>query len=90
MTGRAPLTSDEEVTLRRVAYGQSDVRAMRRQDLERLRALDLIKESKDGPVLTAAGKHCFDRLPKAMTQGGNGPLDTMLRALGRNVRYSRR
>ncbi len=66
---RAPvaiLTPDEEVTLRRVAFGQSDVRAMRAQDLTRLRKLRLIEDSKDGPCLTVSGRQRFDELPKAM------------------------
>jgi len=61
----APLTTNEEVTLRRVAYGQSDARAMRRHDLARLHELFLIEDSKDGPRLTPAGKLRFDILPKA-------------------------
>ena len=60
------LTPDEEVTLRRVAFGQSDVRAMRAQDLTRLRNLRLIQDSKDGPCLTVSGRQRFDELPKAM------------------------
>ena len=65
-TPGAVLTPDEEVTLRRVAYGQSDVRAMRVQDLTRLRNLRLIQDSKDGPCLTVSGRQRFDELPKAM------------------------
>ena len=38
----APLSANEEVTLRRVAYGQSDVAHLRAADLVRLRALKLI------------------------------------------------
>jgi len=62
----AVLTPEEEVTLRRVAFGQSDVRAMRAQDLTRLRNLRLIQDSKDGPCLTVSGRQRFDELPKAM------------------------
>lgn len=89
MTAEVPLSNDEEVTLRRVAYGQSEVRAMRRQDLVRLRKLDLIAESKDGPVLTAAGKRRFEQLPKAVALDSKGPLDMLLKALGQRVRGSR-
>jgi hypothetical protein len=62
----AVLTPEEEVTLRRVAFGQSDVRAMRAQDLTRLRNLRLIQDGKDGPCLTVTGRQRFDELPKAM------------------------
>jgi hypothetical protein len=47
----APLTTNEEVTLRRVAYGQSDARVMRGHDLVRLHKLLLIEDSKDVPRL---------------------------------------
>ena len=62
----AVLTPEEEVTLRRVAFGQSEVRAMRAQDLTRLRNLRLIQDGKDGPCLTVTGRQRFDELPKAM------------------------
>ena len=62
----AVLTPEEEVTLRRVAFGQSDVRAMRAQDLTRLRNLRLIQDGKDGPCLTVTGRQRFDELPKAV------------------------
>ena len=70
------LTPDEEITLRRVAFGQSDVRAMRAQDLTRLRNLRLIRDSKDGPCLTDSGRQRFDELPKAMLMD-RGPKDLM-------------
>ncbi|WP_422034151.1 hypothetical protein [Reyranella sp.] len=75
-TPQAILTPDEEVTLRRVAFGQSDVRAMRAQDLSRLRNLRLIQDSKDGPCLTVSGRQRFEELPKAMLMD-RGPKDLM-------------
>jgi hypothetical protein len=59
-----PLTTDEEITLRRVAYGQSEVTHLRANDLARLRELALIAGSPRVPTLTAAGKERFDRLAK--------------------------
>lgn len=75
-TPQVILTPDEEVTLRRVAFGQSDVRAMRAQDLTRLRHLRLIQDGKDGPCLTVSGRQRFDELPKAMLMD-KGPKDLM-------------
>jgi hypothetical protein len=63
----ATLSPEEEVTLRRVAFGQSEVRALRREDLARLRRLGLIEDAKDGPRLTAEGKARFDCLPRAFS-----------------------
>ena len=56
------LTRDEEVTLRRVAYGQSDLRMLRPQDLHTLRELKLIAEHRDGPLLTPEGRRAFEAL----------------------------
>ena len=66
MTGGqlAPLSNNEEVTLRRVAYGQSDIAHLRADDLKRLRALKLIDGSPRVPSLTPAGKQRFDTLAK--------------------------
>jgi hypothetical protein len=74
----AKLTPDEEITLRRVAFGQSEVRAMRRDDLIRLRRLGLIEDAKDGPRLTAAGKRCFDALGNPSAMGTDRQHETMM------------
>jgi hypothetical protein len=62
----ATLSDDEIVTLRRVAFGQSETRTLRRADLDRLRRLRLIEDSKDGPRLTASGKVHVAALPKSV------------------------
>ena len=51
-SAHAPLTTNEEVTLRRVAYGRSRVRAMRQHDFTRLHELHLIKDSKVSAAAT--------------------------------------
>lgn len=58
------LTANEEVTLRRVAFGESPARTLRAEDLARLRLLRLIADGKDGPCLTAGGRTYFSALPK--------------------------
>ena len=63
------LSADEEITLRRVAYGQSEVRVLRAADLDRLRKLFLIEDAKDGPRLTLAGRIHFASLPKGVFVG---------------------
>ncbi len=78
-----PLTDEEEITLRRVAFGESEVKAMRVRDLARLRRLRLIEDAKDGPRLTAAGRIVFDGLPKAVGQQKPGRSDDMLRHMER-------
>jgi len=73
-----PLSSNEAITLRRVAYGQSDVDCLRSQDLARLRVLKLIEGSEREPMLTADGKQRFDALPKAAARTSFKPHDELL------------
>ena len=60
------LTEEEAVTLRRVAFGQSEARSLRQDDLARLLALRLIVTGRDGLELTPSGRSTFDSLPRAV------------------------
>jgi hypothetical protein len=60
------ITDEEAVTLRRVAFGQSDIRTLRRADLEQLLHLRLIEKVQGGLRLTTAGKEHFDSLPRGV------------------------
>jgi ribosomal protein S19E (S16A) len=73
-----PLSEPQKVTLRRVAFGQSDVRAMRTHDLAELKRRGLIEEGKDGPVLTGAGRQRFDALPKSSIQTESRSFEDMM------------
>jgi hypothetical protein len=86
----ALLNSNEAVTLRRVAFGQSDASTLRPQDLARLRVLKLIEGSAREPTLTADGKRCFDALPKAATFTDFKPHDELLTAMTRLLGEPRR
>jgi len=79
------LTSNEEITLRRVALGESPMRSMRAQDLAQLRRLRLIDDGKDGPRLTVNDRKHFDALLKAVALSDSGPQD-LLRAMTRILR----
>lgn len=81
----APLSNNEEVTLRRVAFGQSDVACLRAQDLERLRTLRLIEGSAREPTLTADGKRHFDALPKAAARTEFKAHDDLLAAMAKRL-----
>jgi len=81
------ITDEEAVTLRRVAFGQSDIRTLRRADLDQLLQLRLIEEVKGGLRLTISGKEHFDSLPRGvfadaprqrngLPQGTPGPWPT--------------
>jgi hypothetical protein len=62
---RPVLSDNEAVTLRRIAFGESDVERLRRADLERLASLHLITAQGSLLVLTVAGRRHFDSLPRA-------------------------
>jgi hypothetical protein len=58
------LTDEEAVTLRRVGFGESEVRTLRRADLDRLLRLRLIEVVKDGMALTTLGREHLESLPR--------------------------
>jgi hypothetical protein len=60
------LTDDEAITLRRIAFSESDIRSLRRGDVDRLLKLRLVAEAKDNLVLTISGKEHFDSLPRSL------------------------
>jgi hypothetical protein len=60
------LTGNEAITLRRVAFGESDTRLLRHADIQRLLDLRLIAAAGDGMMaLTKAGRTHYDSLPRA-------------------------
>jgi hypothetical protein len=70
LTHGAPLTHDEQITLRRVAYGQSTPGTLPARDIERLRALGLVEGPPHAPAVTPSGRRCFESLsgPAALGQ----------------------
>ena len=81
----APLTLDEEITLRRVAHGQSDGSRLPANDMARLRALALVEGSTHTPRLTREGRQHFEGLarPMALTSfNAEDTLTTLVKRLG--------
>jgi hypothetical protein len=66
----APLSSNEEVTLRRVAMGSSY--KLPAQHLKRLEQLNLIAPTGGGYQLTPLGRQRHDALPRAAALASNG------------------
>ena len=62
---RLELTDNEAITLRRIAFSESDTRSLRRGDVDRLLKLRLIAEARNTLVLTILGKEHFDSLPRS-------------------------
>lgn len=84
------LSADEEVTLRRIAFGESPVHTLRAADLTHLRALRLIEDRKDGPVLTVRGKEHHAGLPRALGTVRDRQQDDLLGALDKALRDVKR
>lgn len=61
----APLSTREEVTLRRVALRYTAAADLPRRELVRIEALGLITRSDDEVALTPLGKERYESLPRA-------------------------
>ena len=61
----APLSPNEEVTLRRVAIGIAKPADLPARDVERLRVLMLVEENGGGLRLTPAGQERYLALPNS-------------------------
>ena len=88
------LTNSEQITLRRVAHGQSDAIRLPAEDMARLRELLLIAGSTRAPHLTPAGQQQFLTLarPLALTSfDAQRTLTALVEQLqGRNADKRRR
>ncbi len=84
------LTPEEEITLRRVAFGESVVRALRAADLKKLRELRLIEDGKDGPQVTALGRKHFDTLPKVASLDRGHAGDDLMTSMTRMLKEARK
>ena len=76
----APLSANEEVTLRRIALGITKAAKLSGSDIKRLSALALIEESDGSLRLTPAGRERYLGLPKgAAVDQADSPDDPVAR-----------
>ena len=86
----AALSPNEEITLRRISYGIVAARDLNKSDIERLKALALIRRRGSSFVLTLLGEHRVAQLPNNVL--GGKPLTSeehvraMAKALGVKLR----
>lgn len=88
----APLSVNEEITLRRVALGISKAANLSEFDIKRLKALSLVEEKGGSLQLTATGRARYVALPKsAVADQSESPDDPVskLAAYMINARGSR-
>ena len=72
----APLSANEEVTLRRVALGIAKAANLSELDIKRLKALALVEENGGSLRLTATGRLRYTALPKgAVVDQSESPDD---------------
>jgi hypothetical protein len=69
----APLSPNEEVTLRRVALGIAQPADLPAKDIERLKALALVEEHRAGLRLTPVGKKRYLALPHSTAFDSSAP-----------------
>ncbi len=84
------LSGDEQVTLRRIAFGESPARTLRAADLDQLRTLRLIEEGKDGPMLTPKGRRLYETLPRALGAPSAPHQAKPLESLSKALREAKR
>lgn len=82
------LSFDEQVTLRRVAFGESPAATLRAHDLAQLRRLHLVSDGREGPQLTPSGRDLYESLPRALLRAKEGPRD-LLSAVVRSIAVAR-
>jgi hypothetical protein len=81
----APLSPNEEVTLRRVALGISPLKDLAARDLMRLTSLSLVEIDAGVPRLTEFGRQRYRSLPRAAVVKDLS-LEAMIAAVGERLR----
>lgn len=61
--GPVELSPNEAITLRRIAYGVTNLDSLRSDDIDRLKTLRLVEERRSGIVMTALGRSRIAGLP---------------------------
>ena len=83
----APLSPNEETTLRRVYLRISKAAHLPKRDIDRLKALSLIEEKDGGLRLTTTGRERYRNLPKAAAidpaDSSDDPISTLVRFMSK-------
>lgn len=85
----APLSPNEEITLRRVAVAVVPPEQLPVRAVARLEALALVKRVDDTIVLTPLGKARYERLPRATAPPAETPNEVFRQSLEAVVAGSR-
>ncbi|TAJ84714.1 hypothetical protein [Reyranella sp.] len=82
----APLSPNEEITLRRVALGISCARDLSQRDLVRLKTLSLVEMEGDRLQLTPDGRLRYKTLPRATSLTDAPTYEELVSALAERMR----
>ncbi len=82
----APLSPNEEITLRRVALGISCARELSQRDLVRLKTLALVEMTDDRLHLTPDGHQRYSMLPRATSLAAAPTYEELMSALAERLR----
>lgn len=77
----APLSANEEVTLRRIALGICKTSQLSQRDVERLRTICLIEDTGGSLKLTPLGRERYLALPKSVAVDESGTPDELFSKL---------
>lgn len=83
------LSANEAITLRRVAYGVTNVDSLRPDDIDRLKTLLLVEERRSGIVMTQLGRSRIARLPALRLIVTPQAFDEHVVAFSRVIRRTR-
>ena len=79
----APLSANEETTLRRVALGVSERATLSKVDVERLELLTLVEETDGVLRLTSTGRERYVALLKSIPSDGSGSSEDLAARLAK-------
>lgn len=82
----APLSPNEEVTLRRVALGISPMKDLAPRDMARLTSLSLVEIDAGVARLTEIGRQRYRALPRAANVGDLSSYKAMIAAVSERLR----
>jgi hypothetical protein len=84
----APLSPNEEVTLRRVALGISPMKDLAPRDLMRLKSLSLVEVDAGVARLTDFGRQRYSALPRSGAARDLSSYEAMVAAVSERLRKS--
>jgi hypothetical protein len=87
--GLVELSPNEAITLRRIAYGVTNVDSLRPDDIDRLKTLLLVEERRSGIVMTQLGRNRIAQLPALRLIATPQALDEHVVAFSRIIRRTR-